>query len=78
MFKILGKAEIEIRNDVYFSLVYNEDGDIKLIACDKNGRALLSGNILKITQDGYLYKMLGVNTTINLKLNANKTIAERK
>jgi hypothetical protein len=66
--------------DVYFKLkaipylkTANSNG-VRLIATDKNGEILPSGNILEIKSDGTLKLYPGVSMLLGLKLDSTRRI----
>jgi len=77
MLKIYGQPQAKTK-DTYFKLTYGVDGDILLIACRENGDTILGGNILKITQDGYLRRMSGVAYAAGIQLDANGRIRQEE
>jgi len=57
----------EIKDDGEIEPIFKlekEDGEIKLIVCDKSGNVVDCGYILKIRKDGTLYKYAYINEYI--------------
>lgn len=71
-FKVLGTP---VAKDVFLKLAEVE-GCIVLQAVEQSGARVLQGNILKITEDGKLYRCSSANPDIGLKLDEDGCIRE--
>ena len=71
-FKVFDRVE-EIKKEVYFRLS-DEDGDIKLVACDNEGTWLW--DILSIRSDGTLTRWGSIGKEIGLELDDEGKIKE--